>query len=448
MREPVPTPKIVDEVAPFAGGLAIVVRDSPQVLWWRAGAPLETLDHDGTPDRLIAVPAGVMTSEGNVVFAWRTDEQGPAWTPITSTLPMNVPIVVGGGPVTITAAGRFALRGTTPGGHTCRIDPDATWRPLTTRDEASRLLERLVARTFDGPLPPMSDDVILYKVEAQLAQLPLRDTVDLFGRTLFAQSTLDERTLQYGSFARRGFFAELGLALGTSGRVLLAAVKTRKLKLEPPRPIADHDYLGTFTTSGDLTVSDPCQIGRKNNPAFPLTIKVQGLEGVWHAFVRDGTGDDRGRNAEFVAIHDDGFDVHAIEPIGSIGIDSGTAGVFDKKCPKRDDNAVLEDGTFAALGAVVSTGHGDGFYPVLAGRAKGKVAKLRIHFLGGDIETDRSMPKSTAQARPYSASQKFAMGDTIEHVKFGSGSVIRVGGDGKIDVRFPDGTRTLVHAKK
>nr|MBA3500865.1 hypothetical protein [Deltaproteobacteria bacterium] len=443
-----PTTKIVDDVAAFGGGIAVSVRDNPQVLWWRPGEALATLDHDGSADKLRTVPAGLITSESNVLFLWRTDEQGPEWTPVTSPLPMNVPIVVGGGAVTITAAGRFALRGVTPKGQSRRISPEAAWRPLTTRDEAARLMERLVGRTFDGPLPALSDAVILYEVEAQLSQLPLAETVDLYGRTLFAQSTLDERTLQYASHARGSFFEELGQALGTSGRVLLAAVKSRKLKLEPPRPIAGYDYLGTFTTSGDLTVSDPCYIGKKQNPSFPLTLKVQGLEGVWHAFARGGAGDDRDRNAEAVFIHDDGFEVYANELIGSIGVDSGTAGVFDKKCPKRDDNVVLEEGTFAALGAVVSTGYGDGFYAVLAGKAKGKVAKIRIHFIGDDLETDRSMPKSTAQAKPYSASQKFAMGDTLDHVKFGRGSVVRVGGDGKVDVRFADGIRTLVHAKK
>jgi hypothetical protein len=46
------------------------------------------------------------------------------------------------------------------------------------------------------------------------------------------------------------------------------------------------------------------------------------------------------------------------------------------------------------------------------------------------------------------ASATLAVGDTIEHVTFGRGAVLRGSGDGKIDVRFADGVRTLVHAKR
>lgn len=50
------------------------------------------------------------------------------------------------------------------------------------------------------------------------------------------------------------------------------------------------------------------------------------------------------------------------------------------------------------------------------------------------------------QARPYAASQKFAVGDLIDHPKFGRGAVVSVLGQ-RIDVEFPDGKLTLVHAK-
>ena len=51
------------------------------------------------------------------------------------------------------------------------------------------------------------------------------------------------------------------------------------------------------------------------------------------------------------------------------------------------------------------------------------------------------------QARPYAASQRFAVGDVIDHPKFGRGSVAAVTGQ-RIDVEFADGMHTLVHARK
>ncbi|HEU0035056.1 MAG TPA: hypothetical protein VFQ53_30730 [Kofleriaceae bacterium] len=49
-------------------------------------------------------------------------------------------------------------------------------------------------------------------------------------------------------------------------------------------------------------------------------------------------------------------------------------------------------------------------------------------------------------ARPYAASQTFAVGDLIDHPKFGRGSVTAVSG-ARIEVAFADGAHTLVHAR-
>lgn len=49
--------------------------------------------------------------------------------------------------------------------------------------------------------------------------------------------------------------------------------------------------------------------------------------------------------------------------------------------------------------------------------------------------------------RPYAASQAFAVGETIEHPKFGQGKVVAVSGQ-RIDVEFSDGKKPLVHARK
>lgn len=49
-------------------------------------------------------------------------------------------------------------------------------------------------------------------------------------------------------------------------------------------------------------------------------------------------------------------------------------------------------------------------------------------------------------ARPYAASQKFAVGDLVDHPKFGRGSVLTAEAQ-RIEVEFPDGKHTLAHAR-
>ncbi len=56
-------------------------------------------------------------------------------------------------------------------------------------------------------------------------------------------------------------------------------------------------------------------------------------------------------------------------------------------------------------------------------------------------------PVGTGSVKTYSAKTTFTVGDSIAHPTFGTGTVVRVG-DGKIDVSFIDGPKTLVHAKK
>ncbi|QSQ24336.1 hypothetical protein JY651_05055 [Pyxidicoccus parkwayensis] len=104
---------------------------------------------------------------------------------------MKTPSVIGGGAVQVVGTGRFALRGMSLGGHPRRIRPDAKWRPLTTRDEATRLVERLIQRRFDGPSAPVPLDLTYYELQSTLGQLPLAETVDLHGRALFAASSLE-----------------------------------------------------------------------------------------------------------------------------------------------------------------------------------------------------------------------------------------------------------------
>jgi hypothetical protein len=433
----------------FAGGIAIT---ADRLVWWREGEPVQILEHDVRPGLARAVPVGLATTEEDVILLWRTDVQGPEPTTVETSMPFGTPIVLDGSILTIESAGQFSLRARTLRGQAVGVKPTGNWRPATTRDEALRICERLIGRVFDGPLPEVAREGMYDTNTARLAQLPLAQTVDLYGRSWFAPSSLDEDALPYAMFARDAFVGELALALNTSPRVLSAAIRARKLALEPPRPVTGYDYLGTFTSSNTVIVADPCYFGRATLPSamgYQLALKLNNVhDGTWHAFARNGTGKDSDRTAELVVVHETGFHVYASTPIGQIGVDGGCAGVFDKACPKRNSDHPLEEGIVHGLGAVTWSGWGDGGYPVYAGEHIGRIAKIRIPFIDDEPERDRSMPKSVGAAKPYSASTTFAAGDTLEHPKFGTGAVIRIGVDGKIDVRFADAIRTLIHARK
>jgi hypothetical protein len=51
------------------------------------------------------------------------------------------------------------------------------------------------------------------------------------------------------------------------------------------------------------------------------------------------------------------------------------------------------------------------------------------------------------QARPYAASQSFAVGEVIEHPKLGKGTVVAIS-VGKMEVEFAQGKSTLVQGRK
>lgn len=197
-------------------------------------------------------------------------------------------------------------------------------------------------------------------------------------------------------------------------------------------------------------MGDPCYRGQKGAGALQLAIPIEAEPGRWHVFVRPGEGSDANRTAELALVHEAGFAVVAAEPAGSIGVDSGTAGAFDAKCPKRKDNDDLYDeGVVAGLGAVAYTGLGDGLYPVFVGRGgSGRVAKIRLFFLGPEPPgLDATIAREANAVRKYSPKEHFAVGDAIEHPKFGAGTVVRTTGEDKIEVSFADGDRVLVHAR-
>jgi hypothetical protein len=58
------------------------------------------------------------------------------------------------------------------------------------------------------------------------------------------------------------------------------------------------------------------------------------------------------------------------------------------------------------------------------------------------VEADPSRP-----LKSYRSTDWYAIGDRIEHPRFGAGVVDRVAGPEKVQVFFPDGHRLLVHGR-
>lgn len=425
-------------------GIALIDRVGHAATWWQPAAAHSQLAHDFAPSVLAPIPGGIATADDNVLYTWRLDRDGPDVPAASIGAPLATPIVAGGSIVTLDARGRFASRGRAPDGHPVRVAHAAAWRPAITRDGARPLIERLVQRRTEGTVPAIAADASAWQT---LAQLPLEETVTLHARALFAPTTLETPVRQAAELTRVAFFAELAGAVGVSGRVLLAAVKARRFPLDPPTAIPGYEYLGSFASSGELTVCDPCYFGKRSpRGAISLSVKLEGLDGIWHVFVRPGVGEHAGRSAELVAIHSEGFPAFANEPLGVIGVDAGCAGVFDRACPRPE--APYDEGVFSGRSAMARSGLGDGAYPVYGGYTLRKLSKVRIHFLGPTLpETDATMPRKTA-ARRYAASERFEVGETVEHPKFGSGTVTRIGLDGKIEVVFGEERRVLVHARK
>ncbi len=321
-------------------------------------------------------------------------------------------------------------------------------RVQTTPTEASALLAALLERRVDGELPALSSATDILELRAHLGRLPLAEVLPLHLRALFASGSLTPVAREQAAWSREDFFDELGAALGVSGRVMLAAVRARSFPLVPPRVLVGYEYLGSFTSSGQFDVADPCHLRKTSQmPAeiFSLSCAVEVERGAWHAFVRAGHGDDADRTAELAVIHAGGFDAVAAQQIATIGVDAGVAGVFDRNCPEPTMTELQVEGVVQGLGAFARSGYGDGMYPVFAGKTHGLVTKLRLGFLDERPEVDKTVPRRPGKR--YANSATFEIGDTIEHPKFGSGSVMRVF-DGKIEVEFDEDIRTLVHGKR
>lgn len=394
----VPTKKYCGAVAAFGDGIAISERDAFGVVWWRPDGSTELLEHDRAAEPMRALADGrLVTSDAHALLVWDAAASPPERARVACPMPCDAPLLVGRSLLRVSGPGFFSIRATNLAGQALLIEPELAWRLPISRDEASEVVQALAARTYEGTAPS---------------------------------------------------YEELAFVLGTTARQLSAAVRARKTALVPPRALPGFEYLGSFASSGDLTVSDPCYLGKRASPGGSLWKRVVGHDGIWHVFVRPDASEPT-RNAELVTIHANGFDTVASEGIAMVGVDAGLMGVFDRKCPKPDLDKQIEEGTIAGQGAMAHSGYGDGMYPVFVGTHQGKVAKIRVHFLGTDAELDRSvLSKPPEAATSYSPKTTYVAGDAIAHPKFGTGTVVRLGTDGKIDVRFADGIKTLVHARK
>jgi hypothetical protein len=52
----------------------------------------------------------------------------------------------------------------------------------------------------------------------------------------------------------------------------------------------------------------------------------------------------------------------------------------------------------------------------------------------------------TGPPRPYSARERYAPGDIVQHAVFGLGVAIKLKDENKVEVRFDNGTKLLMHA--
>lgn len=435
----------VSHACAFGDGIALL-DGSHEVVWWRPDQAPVRLAHDFTPRSLTARGDELIALEGDVVYRWAPDRDGPeAPAAATGAPPLGVPLIADGGLVTLHAIGRYAARGVDAEGRPVRVNNDAPWRSVIGRDQAMTVINELLQRKVDSELPPLTGGVRV------LAQAAPEIHAGLHARGLFAPTSLTPEERQIERDLRKTTLAELGHAVGFSRRTLQAAIRARRFPLEPPRRMPGHDYLGSFTTTGDLVVSDPCYLGKRAPRAgVSLSVRLAAHDGVWHVYVRLGVGRDVGRIAELIAVHSDGFPLYANERAGAIGVDSGCVGVFDRACPRPDDEQRLEEGIFAGRAAIASSGYGDGGYPVYVGSTQRKVAKVRVHYLGPtqpEVDASMAAAPATGGIRKYSAKERFAVGEQLEHVSFGVGTVVRLDTAGKIEVMFGDARRVLIHGR-
>lgn len=260
-------------------------------------------------------------------------------------------------------------------------------RPLTTADEARRVIAALIARDYPGELPPLSEWHLILDRDIGRSRCSPAETLPLHGRALFAPATIPADARDWAEWSRESFFTELGAPLGVTARALIAAVRAGVLTLAPPRNIPGYDYLGRFTSDGTLDIADPCHLRKPGRllTVYGRTLTLDALPGTWHAYASTGgRKEDKKYTAELVAIHDLGLDLAATSVAGKFPVDARMAGVFDRACPEPTPLDPRVEGILHDRGVLSYSGMNDGAYPVIVARIDGRIAKLRIPFLDRD----------------------------------------------------------------
>lgn len=194
--------------------------------------------------------------------------------------------------------------------------------------------------------------------------------------------------------------------------------------------------LGTFKiTSGKAMITDPCY--KRGTWCAGMLENVR--NGDWNAYtIRSDEADWGIRNAELIAFHSDvdGTGVRWKKTNIDVGVDSGQAGIFDEiKYPHGEnepermakynngkwnpefekfydaaceatlgtdsftyDPNFLRAGLVFDIGAVSSTGYGDGSYTCYTASRDGKIVGIRLVFLpkderGRDIGANEVLPR-------------------------------------------------------
>jgi RNA polymerase-interacting CarD/CdnL/TRCF family regulator len=262
-------------------------------------------------------------------------------------------------------------------------EADRAMRPVTSADEAQRLLGALAAHVATDSPDDVGDRSIRYRHASKSGELEdqLAALAQIYGR---AEPEYPER--QYQKLLERAVFGELGHVLGMSRKALQAKVRAQLLGEPAPRSLALADV------SAELAATKlPSLAGHRPLGAFAIDrtvaigeasadVTAPAQPGVWCAYVRMRDGEP----IELVAAHRDvlaELAELAAEPAGTINSEGATVAVFDAEA--ADDEEFVDDvlshgdGIVGQRCAVLNIG-GDGSSAVLVGRRGDRAILVRV----------------------------------------------------------------------
>jgi hypothetical protein len=304
-----------------------------------------------------------------------------------------------------------------------------------------------------------TDDLEVFDDTEVREAMPREKATALLKRFATTGATADTLTL-----------LEIGCVLNLSQRairMIIARGAPTVERVDGPEDIIDHDYMGAFDVTDELIVADPCYVG-ETNPLLACTTPA--LPGRWHAYIRHPQIQ-YDISLAIVVVHEDHPNAayENGEELGMFGVDGGNAMIVDGRARANaasyKEYGGWTDGLIDGLGCYSSTANGDGLFPVRTVRVGERAVVVRASLAGPDEAYFRApappKPPPTAKytkavekaiagagtARDYSPKTKFAIGERVSHPKFGDGVVSSLLADGKVQIDFADGPRTLVHGR-